>query len=391
MADPVRTPSGTPPTVADVERIAARTDPVVRNLQITQCYHELSAVVAQYIGPGANWCTFATWASKQAGQTIRKEDLARTLEAKLRYGPAAAPLPPGAAADGAPAAAVDETIWQVLDPTAPFARASDAVARGNLKVFAEIAREFARFCATCLDGAAYDAAVIDGFCAGLRPGDPPDGQHYLCDAFTRYYAARFEPDPVRRAQLLLLANVEIGFHEQTRLQPEIGEAMEAPVIDPRQFHDRLLAALFLADTLAARLRRTWNRLRGRPSPVDAAVDRLLTLVRDEARFLVSDQLMAIELPQETRLRLGRDLRAGYPASLQAITEPALRDLLARIDPTPDSPRASGAVDWGSLDDRLHFILELFRCYQEWPPLFDPPFSPEQVAALKAGALPKGRL
>ena len=70
-----------PPTVADVERIAALTDPVVRNLQITQCYCELSlALAARTDGGAANWCTFATWASKQAGQTIRQEDLARTFE-----------------------------------------------------------------------------------------------------------------------------------------------------------------------------------------------------------------------------------------------------------------------------------------------------------------------
>ena len=71
------------PTVADVDRIAALVDPVVRNLQITQCYHELSTAVAALTGPLANWCTFATWASKQAGQSIRKEDLARTFEALL--------------------------------------------------------------------------------------------------------------------------------------------------------------------------------------------------------------------------------------------------------------------------------------------------------------------
>jgi hypothetical protein len=29
------------------------------------------------LGPCANWCTFATWASRQAGQTIRGEDLAQ--------------------------------------------------------------------------------------------------------------------------------------------------------------------------------------------------------------------------------------------------------------------------------------------------------------------------
>lgn len=36
-----------------------------------------------------------------------------------------------------------------------------------------------------------------------------------------------ETRPGRRAQLMLLANLEIGFHEQTRLQPEIQQAMEA--------------------------------------------------------------------------------------------------------------------------------------------------------------------
>ena len=77
-----------PPTKADIDRIAAISDPVVRNLQITQCYAELSAVMAQRTGPGANWCTFATWASRQAGQTIRQEDLVRRLRQLLADTPA---------------------------------------------------------------------------------------------------------------------------------------------------------------------------------------------------------------------------------------------------------------------------------------------------------------
>ena len=77
------------PTVAEVDRIAALGDPAIRNLQITQCYYELSAALAERTGLSANWCTFATWASKQAGQAIRKEDLARTLENALDTAPAA--------------------------------------------------------------------------------------------------------------------------------------------------------------------------------------------------------------------------------------------------------------------------------------------------------------
>jgi hypothetical protein len=66
-------------------------------------------------------------------------------------------------------------------------------------------------------------------------------------------------------------------------------------------------------------------------------------------------------------------------------------LLERTDPTPDSLRETGALDWADLPDRLHFIVDLFRCYQERRALLEPPFTDEQVAALTAGRLPGGRL
>src|SRR5688500_7463837 len=80
-------PTPTVPSVAEVDSIAALRNPVIRNLQITQCYCELSAAFAARTGSEANWCTLATWASKQAGQSIRREDLKRTLEAMLKKEP----------------------------------------------------------------------------------------------------------------------------------------------------------------------------------------------------------------------------------------------------------------------------------------------------------------
>jgi hypothetical protein len=77
--------------------------------------------------------------------------------------------------------------------------------------------------------------------------------------------------------------------------------------------------------------------------------------------------------------------------LKQITLPDLQTLLARIDSTPDSTRDTGAVDWSALPDRLHYIVDLFRCYHEAADLFEPPFTAEQVAALKVGRLPEGRL
>jgi hypothetical protein len=54
----------------------------------------------------------------------------------------------------------------------------------------------------------------------------------------------------------------------------------------------------------------------------------------------------------------------------------LRALLDKLDPTPNSTHETGAADWADLADRLHFILDMFRCYQEWGDLFEPPFASE---------------
>jgi hypothetical protein len=101
--------------------------------------------------------------------------------------------------------------------------------------------------------------------------------------------------------------------------------------------------------------------------------------------------MTIGLPHGVRLRLGEDLRAEFPPALRQIANPDLRALLVQIDPTPDSTRDSGAIDWADLSDRIHFIADMFRCYADTADLFEPPFTPEQVARLKAGYLPAGQL
>ena len=74
------------PSVDEVRRIIAIENPVIRNLEITECYSRLSGAFAARGGKGANWCTYATWASKQAGRTIRGEDLVESLQRRLPEG-----------------------------------------------------------------------------------------------------------------------------------------------------------------------------------------------------------------------------------------------------------------------------------------------------------------
>jgi hypothetical protein len=382
--------------VDQIQRIAALADPVVRNLQITQTYFELSQAMAALAGQQANWCTFATWASKQAGQSIRQEDLQRTFERLLQGSPEVDEALGVATRTGAEITGQDsrslagaaDALRAALSPQATFARVSHAVARGNQKVFAEIGYEFARFLAMFADGAA-DAGALASFLKDLRPGDPPGGQRYLVHAFTSYHQALVEQDAKARAEWMFLANVEIGFHEQTRLQPEIVAALDAPIYDPDELRRRLMAELFPSP--GSRLRLVVARLAGRAEPLLRARDALADQARRLARLAITDQMMTLALPGGRILRLGQDLTAQFPPTLRQIANPEAQALLQQIDPTPDSMAGTGARDWGNLPDRLHFIVDLFRAYHAEPALFSPPFSPEQVAGITAGRVPAGRL
>jgi len=385
-----------PPTTAEVKTIAALADPVVRNLRITQCYHELAVAVSALTGPGVNWCTVATWASKQAGQSIRKEDLARALENLIDGSEGATQAVRELATDGAQLPRGDArslvgagaAVWQAINPASAFQRSSDAVARGNRKVFEEIGYEFARFLVLVGDRGS-DEVRLAAFCEDLRAGEPPDGQSWLRQAFTHYHQALTAPDARVRAEILLLANLEIGYHEQTRLQPEIVAALDAPIYDPVELRRRLLAELF--PDPAARMRLALLRLLGRADSLFRARDRLAEEFQRLGRLVITEHLMTLQLPHGRMLRLGQDLRADFPQPLQHATNPLLQALLSKVDPTPDSLCGTGAQDWGRLPDRMHFIADLFRAYHLDATLFNPPFTADQVAVMKTGDLPTGRL
>jgi hypothetical protein len=382
------------PTVEDVDHIARLGDPIVRNLQITQCYYEISQSVAQLTGFSANWCTFATWASKQAGQTIRMEDLIRAFEDRFYLSAEISTVLEDVAGklkgvgSKLEAQVPKEAILRALNPTEVFVRASDAVARGNKKVFEEIGREFARFLAVFQGDNKFDAEKMARFCAALRPGEPPDGQRFLAEAFNAYGEARFQSDAKEKVELMLLANLRAGFHEQVRLQPEIAEALNASLTSPEDLKRKLLTVLVRDFWIPARDRLT--RLLDRDLPLDDAIDRLVRETNRLIRRVITAHLMTLHLPGEV-LRLGRDLQTPFPKTLEQIRNPKLREMLARTDLTPDSLKESGAEDWADFKDRMHFITDFFRSYQERQLLFQAPFTTEQVAVLKSGGRPSAPL
>jgi hypothetical protein len=387
---PAPAPSSTgPPSVGEVDRIAALTDPFLRNLCITHAYHRLSGTFALLLQDAANWCTFATWASRQAGQTIRGEDLPDTFERQL----CAAKGPFGVLTNGwrrllrnalsRPETRRARLLKEAYDPLGAFRRASEAVAAGNMKVFEEIGRAFADFLARC-DGHPPTPAQIDAFCATLRPGDPPEGQDYLRGAFTRYGQALTAATAQDRAELVLLANLEIGLHEQTRLQPEIRQALDVPYTEATALGRRLLAVI------APRTQR-WTTFVQLPL---AGVAGLLgkgaaRLTQRLARTAITECFMTLSLPRGRVVHLGRDLTDPFPEALRAPRHPDLVALLARFEPGRGVPDASAACDWSALPERMHYITHLFRSHHEDPLLFDAPFTPVQVERILAGQLPEG--
>src|SRR5262245_56106445 len=188
-------------------------------------------------------------------------------------------------------------MGEIHTPFDAFERASDAVARGNLKVFEEIGLEFARYLAV---------SRIDGFLDGLRPGDPPDGQRYLRRAFAHYERARGEADPTERMQLTVLANLEIGFHEQTRLQPEIRESLDAPLATQEDLARGVVETVFPG---AGLIRRAALR------PVHAVAARLQRASSELAREVITEELMVLTLPGRV-LSLAANLPDDYPEPLR---------------------------------------------------------------------------
>jgi hypothetical protein len=378
-------------TPADVARIAAIADPVIRNLEITACYARLSAALAQRTGTYSNWCTFATWASRQAGATIRGEDLGDRLQRRLHRG--AELLHPVRSLWRAllqrgvfrPETRLGRIVRAVHTPFDAFERTSAAVARGNLKVFEEIGREFARYLQAC-SGPAPDPAAFAAFLDGLRPGDPPDGQQYLRQAFTRYHQQISEPDAARRAELIALANLEIGLHEQTRLQPEIRESLDAPIATKRDLRARVLDAVLPA-------RGAWRALAGR-GPLASLI---VALVRPVSRFserlareVITESLMVLTLPGGT-LALGHALDRPIPARFLSPVDADFRAFFSRYETCEPGGPMRAVQDWSELPQRMHFILHLFCAFHDAPDLFGAPFTDEQLRQVAAGRIPAGVL
>lgn len=272
-------------------------DKIARNQKITRDYANVSRQMQDVLGPGAgaNWATFAGFASSRAGQAIRNQD------------------DPGGRTDR-DLTALGSSLPLVGGMFKPYnnmyTNESNQASAGNSKVYNEIYPKFQDFVKTFKGLKQPDQQKWDQFAKGFSPD-----QHTLLDGFHNYYNSMFQTGKAKN-ESITLGNIQMGLHEQRRLQPQIQGAFP-----PGQ-------SAQLTQTAQAQIgSHTYN--------------------------------------------LGQDVKGGIDPSLRNIDNPQLRSILQQYAPNVlhGSTQGSGARDWANLDERMRFIATLFASHYSDPSLY----------------------
>lgn len=309
--------------------VVATSDLVTANYLITRSHFELSGLLDAALGPhsGANFHTWAVWGSREAGRTIARGDVIGLTPMMAAVGALLGALFGWWAGFPSWLVAVTAAALCAGATRALLERARRHIAHGNRLVLAEIGSATIEFLTAVTRQQGGDHLALEHFLATLEPGPADDGgQDLLRRAFTCYAAAIAEALPERRHQLVFAANCFAVRHEHTRLQLDIRRSMP------------------------------W------------ALRRLLT--RHRLDFWVGAE----------HLHVGHDLGDSngdaYPSSLATLTvseaRAAVREL-RNVRRPPGTLTGSAAADWTVLDQRMNYIVDLFRSRHLAPEVFDAPY------------------
>jgi hypothetical protein len=345
---------------------------IVRNLQVTLGYYRLSQGMRKVLGSrNVTWVGIATYASKTAGQAIRHELMPQRIKSALIR-----------------AAGYDETfmflrdvlIEPAQDPVdettnrlaEALSEVSLLVSEGNVMVYAELAEPFLEFIKRFSDVWSRDDAELNRFVSEcLRSGAIEEGgQDWLIEAFRAFYDARFETDPKLKAEHVFHANMLVGLHEQTRLQPFIERALAVPVTVIGSSGTSTHSAVTddkEKPGVTLKLAMKWG----------------------------TRMLMSLTLPNR-ELRLAQDVIAPtgvvrFAPDLITLEQPRVIELVSSFNRDADTLSGSAADNWASLAERMGFIVDLFRSHQQYKRMFEPPFLEDQIAAIDSGFMPAGPL
>ncbi|MFJ9852797.1 hypothetical protein [Streptomyces sp. NPDC101150] len=339
-------------SLKEIDEISTITEPVLRNLRITQAYHDLAISMAQLLGQeNVSWCAFGTWASRTAGRSIRGESAPAIIRTAIAFSQRIPPQFRRIRTD-----TFTDAVEQV----------SNNVAWGNLLVFRDLGPLFVSLIDNL--GQASGADQAEQRCiASLTPGPVKEGgQDLLISAARNYFKAQLAQDAGERAEHVLLANLYIGLHEQIRLQAPITQALAWPT-------DTRISYL----PLLKQLQRSWETM---------VTQQLMDLRLPASDFGITRRLIS----QRIGADIGKTSKyAQFPEALAHLKNIELKALLYDIDRTPNTLLGSAAENWTALGDRMNFVADLFRVWQQEQRLLQPPFTAAQTATLRTGRVPIG--
>lgn len=326
-------------------------DPILSNLKVTRAHHLLSLALREIVGEegGANFHTWAVWGSRKAGVTIRAEGLDRALRevtilasgtgllAALLLGKG---LRSGLPVAGALAGGWLGRHWFLSSRR----RAAELMLEGNRTVLEDIGNQTARF-VTWFGATSGDTASFDDFLGGFRPGKTEaGGQDLLRRAFTHYYRAAQSKDMQTKQQECYFANCLAILHEHIRLQR------------------------YIAGSLPWIVRRcvTYRLLRYDVGPL---------------RMAASDDVPCLD-------------GLEYPESLRTFSDPEMIAFLFGpdgLDRGGNCLTGTRTADWTRLDQRMKYIVNLFRALHLHPDVSAAPYTPRQLEQIREGQVPQGLL
>lgn len=316
------------PLEQQIDQALSLADSAQCNRAITHSHYALSKALQEAIGldAGANFHSWAVWGSKKAGVTIRQEDLDTALLDATRAGGISGALvglgvakklggrlwyPVGLLTGGVTGALSGRAIarWSRR-------RAAHLVLEGNRLVLNDIGRQTARFCEAFSDRRDLTPSTLETFCQSLA-------EPLLRDAFYHYGQAALTAGALN-CQHAYFANLLAILHEHQKLQPYIAHSM--PFIVKRCVTKRLM------------------------------------------RFEIGALSLSVseDVPAFSEMR-------DFPESLETLGLPELNEFLTRWERTSNKLHNSKATDWSQIEQRMAYIVGLFRRYHTDPSVVAAPY------------------
>jgi hypothetical protein len=332
-----------------------------RNHIISRSYYEIGCKMREKFGQeNADWATTAAWASGAVGVIIRHEETetSRVLSVAKHLG--------------------GRMYDDVLEQT------RKNLEEGNRQVYSELGWAFAKFAALVANGVTWDPDCDErqlAFLPDCRRSVPVEWQSKtdLEPAFLMYLEALrlrqqdqagrpdLQKSRKRQAELIFAANVLVTVAEQAGLQPYIDAGF----------------------TRVARSIQS-NPL-GHVPYVRGGVQVIAYSAQALGQRVVTEFGIKVPIGDQT-VSVGKSIRRygrGWAADLEVLSEPCARKVWEDYSRGRPDGRGSGAADWTVMGDRMNFITNFFRAWQQDPILLrEPAFARVrrgQPAPARAGA------